>query len=90
MSSFKLSQLFFVFIGLLILSCKSGSSDQSGEGMLNLPLKQKQVEGLFEYVDASQSGLAFVNNMPDSLTSYIFKYEYAVNGGCVAIGGSNN
>ena len=90
MPSFKLSQLFFVFIGLLILSCKSGSSDQSGEGMLNLPLKQKQVEGLFEYVDASQSGLAFVNNMPDSLAAYIFKYEYAFNGGGVAIGDINN
>lgn len=75
---------------LILITCKSGKGEATGEGMLNQPLKQKQIEGLFEYVDASQSGLAFVNNMPDSLAAYIFKYEYAFNGGGVAIGDINN
>lgn len=79
-----------LFLSIAIVSCNSGDIASAGEGTLNRPLKQKQTEGLFEFLDAGQSGLNFVNNMPDSLAAYIFKYEYAFNGGGVAIGDINN
>ncbi len=90
MSPVKNSTALFTVLFLSLLTCKSGGSNTTGEGMLNLPLKQKQIEGLFEYIEADQSGLNFINNMPDSLAAYIFKYEYAFNGGGVAIGDINN
>ena len=90
MSMVKQCTTLYVISCLFLLTCKSDGSLSTGEGMLNQPLKQKQIEGLFEYIDASQSGLAFVNNMPDSMAAYIFKYEYAFNGGGVAIGDINN
>ena len=90
MSPVKNSTTLLTVLSLFLLTCKSGGPNTAGKGMLKLPLKQKQVEGLFEYIEADKSGLNFINNMPDSLAAYIFKYEYAFNGGGVAIGDINN
>ncbi len=75
---------------LIFFSCKKDGNISTGKSINNRPLSHEQVKGLFEYVDASASGLNYVNEMPDSMAIYIFKYEYAFNGGGVAIGDINN
>lgn len=80
----------YIFCMMVFLSCKKEGSLSVGSGINNRPLSSEQVKGLFEYVDAKASGLDYVNAIPDSMAIYIFKYEYAYNGGGVAIGDVNN
>lgn len=53
-------------------------------------LKQPQIENLFQYIDPSISGVDFNNQIRDTQDFQIFDYEYAYNGGGVAIGDINN
>jgi enediyne biosynthesis protein E4 len=83
-------KVFLFFCGLIFISCSGDKTNSTGKGMNNKPLSQEQIRGLFEYVDAKASGLDYINEMADSMAIYIFKYEYAFNGGGVAIGDINN
>ncbi len=80
----------FLYCIIWFIGCKSEGTFDTGKGINNKPLTHGQVKGLFEYVDAKASGLDYVNDIPDSMAIYIFKYEYAYNGGGVAIGDINN
>ena len=49
-----------------------------------------QPETLFSKMDASDTGIGFVNDNQETERSNIFKYEYFYNGGGVALGDINN
>lgn len=59
-------------------------------GFMHCGKKEGESEVLFEKIESSQSGIDFVNNVPENDTLNQFTYHYLFNGNGVAVGDINN
>ena len=73
--------LALLLLGVLIYSCKS---EKENEDNKDTP------ETLFTLLDASETGIDFINEVKNQKNFNIFKYRNFYNGGGVAIGDINN
>lgn len=75
-------KLSFVFLSMLIFSCNNYSKKET--------FKEDANFSLFNDIQANESGINFINEIPESSTMNSMVYEYFYNGGGVAIGDINN
>lgn len=80
---FQYIQLFIFSIGLFVLSCK----EDIGSKQIN---DNSSYETLFTNIDSEESGIGFINEIPENSAMNSMVYEYFYNGGGVAIGDINN
>ncbi|NJB35207.1 VCBS repeat-containing protein [Croceivirga sp. JEA036] len=84
MPSFSfLNKIFsFLFCGLLLVSCKKDKEEQ----LATLESKYK----LFSNLDATETGIDFINTLEETLEANYFQYMYTYIGGGVAAGDIND
>ncbi|KGL63128.1 VCBS repeat-containing protein [Polaribacter sp. Hel1_85] len=80
-NNIKLKSLYILSI-FLLFSCKKEEKPIS--------VIQKPKETLFKKLSASETGIAFNNRITENLNNFFVVYNYAYNGGGVAIGDINN
>jgi len=80
---FQYTQLFIFSIGIFVLSCK----EDIGSKQI---IDNSSYETLFTKVDSKESGIGFINEIPENSAMNSMVYEYFYNGGGVAIGDINN
>ncbi len=83
----------FVLVVTLLYSCSSEKSNKTNDAQEVQSIIEEPYDGitdLFELIPSEQSGVLFENEIYDSLQLLCFSYEYAFNGGGVAVGDINN
>lgn len=80
-------KFFIALFGMLTITTACG--DEEDTPVVGMP--EDQFEGpLFQLLDHNTTGLNFTNKVEETAQMNYFKYEYAYNGGGVAIGDVNN
>ncbi|MGY5848708.1 VCBS repeat-containing protein [Salegentibacter sp. HM20] len=77
---------FFLIIPLLICSCKKTTSEEESNAAVN----ENTGTSLFTRLDASETGISFINKVENSEDFNIFRYRNFYNGAGVGIGDLNN
>ena len=77
----KIQSLYLLFFLLIFSACNNKSVQTS---------KAFQKQPLFEKITAENSGIHFNNKITENLDNFFMVYNYAYNGGGVAIGDINN
>lgn len=84
---------YILSISLFILVIQSCSSDNSANQQIvehETPDNYNGYHDLFELLPSSETGVNFSNDIKDSMQLLCFSFEYAFNGGGVAVGDINN
>lgn len=76
-------KLLFLIIGIFLLSCNKNKNNQDHQ-------KESSNFTLFTEINAKESGVNFMNEIPESSVMNSMVYEYFYNGGGVAVGDINN